>query len=95
MFSSRRNINFLKNHVLVYDIDFQGNLTAHSLCLEELKQVQIIENGPNDKDCRDGLGRGPGIGESVPEMALGLQSAEFDPQSAGRPGPTKTAIQEL
>ena len=77
MFSSRRDINFLKNYVLVYGIDFHGDLTSQGLCFEDLKQVKIIENCQNDKDCRDGPGRGPGSGESVPEMALGLQMTEF------------------
>ena len=57
--------------------------------------MKIIENCPNDKDCKNGLGRGPGIGESVPEMALGLQMGEIGPQSTERPGATKTAIQGL
>ena len=64
-------------YVLVYGIDFHGDLTSQSLCFEDLKQVKIIENCPNHKDCRDGLGQGPGIGESVPEMALGSQSTKF------------------
>ena len=51
--------------------------------------MNIIENCPNDKDCRDGLGRGPGIGEFVPEMALGLQMAEFDPYRLSGPRPQK------
>ena len=54
--------------------------------------MKIIENNPNHKDCRDGLGQGPGIRESVPEMGLGLQITEIDPQSVERAGPTKTAI---
>ena len=92
MFSSRRDINFLKNYVLVYGIDFQGDLPSQSLCFEDLKQVKIIENGPNYKDCRNGLGQGPGIGESLPEMALGSKSAPNGSQCGGRAGATKTAI---
>ena len=95
MFSSRRDTNFLKNYVLVHGIGFHGDLTSQSLCFEDLKQVKIIENCPNDKDCRDGLGQGPGIGESVPEMALGLQMREIDPQSVERAGPTKTVFLDL
>ena len=95
MFSSRRDTNFLKNYVLVHGIGFHGDLTSQSLCFEDLKQVKIIENCPNDKDCRDGLGQGPGIGESVPEMALGSKSPPFNPQSVERAGPTKTVIQDL
>ena len=57
--------------------------------------MKIIENCPNDKDCRDGLGRGPGIVKSVPEMALGLQMGEFIPQSIQWPRATKTAIRDL
>ena len=96
MFSSRRDTNFLKNYVLVYGIDFHGDLASQGLCFEDLKQVKIIKkNCPNDKDCRDGLGQGPGIEESVPEMALGLQSPEFNPQSVERAGPTKTAFLDL
>ena len=82
MLSSRRDINFLKNYVLVHGIGFHEDLASQSLCFEDLKQVKIIENCPNDKDCRDGLGRGLGIGESVPEMALGLQMTQFNPQSS-------------
>ena len=95
MFSSRRDTNFLKNYVLVHGIGFHGDLTSQSLCFEDLKQVKIIENCPNHNDCRDGLGQGLGIGESVPEMALGLQIAEISPQCTSRPGPTKTAIRDF
>ena len=66
MFSSRRDTNFLKNYGLVHSIGFHGDLTSQSLGFEDLKQVKIIENCPNDKDCRDGPGRGPGIVKSVP-----------------------------
>ena len=95
MFSSRRDTNFLKNYVLVHGIGFHRDLTSQSLCFEDLKQVKIIENCPNHKDCRDGLGQGPGIGESVPEMALGLQMKGSNPPSPGRAGATKTAILNL
>ena len=95
MFLPRRDTNFLKNYVLVHGIYFHADLTSQSLRFEDLEQVKIIENCPNHKDCRDGLGQGLDIGESVPEMELGLQSPPFSPQSAERPRLTKTAFQDL
>ena len=57
-----------------------------------LKRIQIDTKCLNNQNDTDYLGKGPCIGQSVPEAVLGLQNTEFSQQCTSQARATKIAI---
>ena len=54
--------------------------------------LKLTKECLNNQDDTDYLGKGPSVGQSVPETFLGLQNIEFIQQCTRRAGTTKIII---